>query len=137
MSEKGKLTSGKNMAKEKKDTKADEPVNVLEKISKAIDTQQKSLKEIRSNFEAMKKQFISFMQKTEEQTVNCCRAISNHEDFLKRMTATNENAEETLLNVLAAIRQTECLQAWYPAQKGYPEMKVTGTHPLKLEGKNG
>jgi response regulator RpfG family c-di-GMP phosphodiesterase len=40
-----------------------------------------------------------------------------------------ESVEETLLNVLLAIRQNEYLQANYPAQHGFPELKVTGTHP--------
>jgi hypothetical protein len=40
-----------------------------------------------------------------------------------------QGAEDTLLNVLVAIRQNEALQAWYPPQQGYPEMKVVGSHP--------
>jgi hypothetical protein len=41
------------------------------------------------------------------------------------------------LNVLLAIRQNEYLQAWYPAQQGYPEMKVVGSHPYKTKAKDG
>lgn len=44
--------------------------------------------------------------------------------------------EETMRNVLLAIRQNEYLQAWYPAQQGSPEMKVVGSHPVQTERRN-
>jgi flagellar hook-basal body complex protein FliE len=45
-------------------------------------------------------------------------------DVLSVMT----NADETLCNVLLAIRQNEYLQAWYPPQRGNPEQKVVGKY---------
>jgi len=54
---------------------------------------------------------------------------------LNRITEVNEIAEETLSNVLLAIRQNEYLQAWYPEQHGYPAMKVKGQHPMKHKKK--
>ena len=52
---------------------------------------------------------------------------------LDKITDINQVIEETLTNVLLAIRQNEYLQAWYPEQHGYPEMKVVGTHPSNIE----
>ena len=51
----------------------------------------------------------------------------------RKMTTS---ADDTLCNVLLAIRQNEYLQAYYPEQHGYPEMKLSGTHPAKIYGKN-
>lgn len=60
-------------------------------------------------------------------------SLLKHEKYLKALKQSNENVEETLANVLLAIKQNEYLQAWYPAQLGYPEMKVTGKHPAKVK----
>ena len=56
-------------------------------------------------------------------------------DFIEEVSKTNANVDETLGNVLLAIRQNEYLQAHYPAQQGYPEMKVVGKHPLNIKAK--
>jgi len=53
-----------------------------------------------------------------------------HNEFLRKLTEINANVEDTLMNVLLAIRQNEYLQAHYPAQCGAKEMMVVGTHPL-------
>lgn len=63
------------------------------------------------------------------------KAVDKHTDFLESTKECFENCEDTFLNVLVAIRQNEYLQANYPAQKGYPEMKVTGPHPSKIKKK--
>lgn len=39
-----------------------------------------------------------------------------------------QTADETLCNVLLAIRQNEFLQAYYPAQNGQPAQRVTGKY---------
>ena len=49
---------------------------------------------------------------------------------MKEIQRCDDYLEDTLRNVLIAIKQNENLQAWYPAQQGYPEMKVTGRHPI-------
>lgn len=54
-------------------------------------------------------------------------------DVTRKVTAS---CDDTLLNVLLAIRQNEYLQAYYPEQHGYAEMKLTGPHPAKAAGKN-
>jgi len=57
------------------------------------------------------------------------RVMKEHREFLERITEANEAAEDTLLNVLLAIRQNDYLQAWYPKQGNHAEMKVVGHHP--------
>jgi ElaB/YqjD/DUF883 family membrane-anchored ribosome-binding protein len=60
-------------------------------------------------------------------------AHQNHVlDVTRKVTSS---CDDTLLNVLLAIRQNEYLQAYYPAQHGYPDMKITGSHPAKAAGK--
>lgn len=73
------------------------------------------------------------IRKTSRQLEKITKIVEGHKDFLNQVKKTNENAEETLCNVLLAIRQNEYLQAWYPAQSGFPEMKVTGKHPKNIE----
>lgn len=58
-------------------------------------------------------------------------SLIKYEKTLKEIKSTNENVEETLANVLLAIRQNEYLQAWHPEQHEFPAMKVTGKHPAK------
>ncbi len=58
-------------------------------------------------------------------------ALKCHEAVLERILQVNQNAEETLCNVLLAIRQNEYLQAWYPAQQGQPEQKVVGKYVVQ------
>lgn len=54
-----------------------------------------------------------------------------------RSEKTHQMIEETLNNVLVAIKQNEYLQAWYPEQHGYTAGKVTGMHPAKMEAISG
>lgn len=61
---------------------------------------------------------------------------TEHRAFLKEISRINGNVDETLGNVLLAIRQNEYLQAYYPAQNGFPELKVVGCHPSKIETRN-
>jgi len=55
------------------------------------------------------------------------------ERAIRKMTELNIDIEETLSNVLLAVRQNEYLQAWYPEQQGHPEMKVIGRHPCQAK----
>ncbi len=94
---------------------------------------EKTLGEVRREFEIMKTQFKKFIDQSSEWAKANRQCIMQHGEFLEEITAANQNAEEILGNVLLAIRQNEYLQAWYPAQGGFPEMKVAGTHPLNLQ----
>lgn len=80
------------------------------------------------------------IEKTQRESFELFRDISlsmkkSHE-FLASMTKVNEAVEDTLLNVLLAIRQNEFLHAWYPAQGGHQEQKVVGSHPAIEERRN-
>lgn len=72
------------------------------------------------------------IRKLDKLVVELKSSFLAHEKFLEKIEKSNENMDETLANVLLAIKQNEYLQAWYPKQSGFPEMKVVGKHPLKL-----
>ena len=74
------------------------------------------------------------MKKMEESIVDAHILIKDHNKFLDQLSTSNHNLEDTVLNVLLAIRQNEYLQAWYPAQHGYDAMKLVGSHPAKTNG---
>lgn len=57
------------------------------------------------------------------------KMMKENKEFLANMVRSNQNMEDTMLNVLLAIRQNEYLQAYYPAQLGHPDIKVVGHHP--------
>ena len=59
------------------------------------------------------------------------KRLNEQKEAISKSISVSENSEETLLNVLLAIRQNEYLQAWYPEQHGFPEMNVIGSHPIK------
>jgi len=61
------------------------------------------------------------------------KALAGQEKALEKMIDQNQITEETLCNVLLAIRQNEYLQAWYPDTCGFPEQKVVGQHPVQKE----
>ena len=61
--------------------------------------------------------------------------LEAYEKKLTTLTQLNVSIEETLGNVLLAIRQNEYLQAWYPEQQGHGEMKVIGRHPCQAKEK--
>jgi hypothetical protein len=57
------------------------------------------------------------------------KILELHEKTLQEITQINRTVEDTLLNVLLAIKQNTFLQAWYPSQAGHPEIHVIGSHP--------
>lgn len=84
---------------------------------------------------------IANKQKTIETTLKMMRKEINEmalkdmrfQKQIKEISEVNKCVDETLCNVLLAIRQNEYLQAWYPEQYGYPEQKVTGAHPRRAD----
>lgn len=69
------------------------------------------------------------MNEKEKRTLEKIRSeLKQHEDRLREILAVNQNVDETLCNVLLAIRQNEYLQAWYPPQNGEVEQKVVGKY---------
>jgi len=95
----------------------------------------KSMAHFTRDFESIKTQHEKFTTQVMEWIREGRDALKSHETVLGSVKNTNENAEEILGNVLLAIRQNEYLQAWYPAQSGFPEIKVSGIHPLNIESK--
>ena len=72
---------------------------------------------------------IAEMSKKEERILEKVQArIDAHQEQLHQMLDVLRNVDETLCNVLFAIRQNEYLQAWYPAQGGVEEQKVVGKY---------
>ncbi len=102
----------------------------LNEMRKSVE---KTLGGVRREFEIMKTQFKKFIDQSSEWAKANRSCIAQHKEFLEEITEANQSAEEILGNVLLAIRQNEYLQAWHPPQGGFPEMKVTGIHPLNLQ----
>ncbi len=95
----------------------------------------KELASVRKEFETMRHNLVKATSYLNKLITESSKTYVKQEEFLRGIKSTNENIEDTLLNVLLAIRQNEYLQAWYPQQQGYPAMKVAGTHPAKLQRK--
>lgn len=76
----------------------------------------------------MYKEVSVFLRKANKLMLEAKKDQRKQEDFLSKIAYTNENVEETLCNVLLAIRQCEFLKAWYPAQQGQKEQYVVGKY---------
>ena|ERR1700722_738102 len=119
--------------------KSFEPTNksveqlLIELADKIYDDNRKLLRETKNFFEASFLRLKSSIKKNAEVANYVHGSILKHEKYLNELKKSNQNVDETLCNVLLAIRQKEFLQAWYPAQQGYPDMKVTGKHPAKVK----
>lgn len=72
-------------------------------------------------------------RKTDKELLKMHKQLLKYNEIIDAVAKTNACVDESLCNVLLAIRQNEYLQAYYPAQAGYPEMKVTGMHPANIE----
>ncbi len=73
------------------------------------------------------------MRKENAELINLItRRFKQQNEMMDALKTVTTSAEETLLNVLTAIRQTEFLQAWCPAQDGYKEMMIVGRHPSNI-----
>jgi len=100
---------------------------------KAYEDNKKLLRHAKNFFDSSLRQLKISIKKNAEVANYVHGSILKHEKFLNALQKSNSNVEETLCNVLLAIRQNEYLQAWHPAQHGYPDMKVTGKHPAKVK----
>lgn len=89
---------------------------------------------LRREFETMMSIFKRSVRKMDEYVLLSTQRMDEFSENLQRVMQTNQAAEETLLNVLVAIRQNEYLQAWTPAQHGYDAIKIAGPHPAKIAG---
>jgi lipoate synthase len=69
------------------------------------------------------------MSEKEEKILERIKVVLfNHGETLEECLKVMNNVDETLCNVLLAIRQNEFLQAYYPAQNGQPSQMVTGRY---------
>ena len=92
----------------------------------------KTLSEMRRNYDRISKACEKIAQENYTATKFMLEEFKCYGELFKHMTSTIENIDETLGNVLLAIRQNEYLQAYYPAQHEYPDLKVVGKHPVKI-----
>lgn len=109
------------------------PLTPSEEILLLKDNITETLRRLRIDFENIKIQYTRSMRIIDETMMACFEKIKTYHTQVIEVKCTNENVEQTLLNVLLAIRQNEYLQAWYPAQQGHPEQKVIGAHPLQQD----
>lgn len=94
----------------------------------------KELQDFRSILKKNEELLISIrfvLSKHEKVLAEMKKEQDSHKEFLDSILRSNQNLDETVCNVLLAIRQNEYLQAYYPPQHGFHEMKVTGKHPVK------
>jgi hypothetical protein len=87
---------------------------------------------LRKDLAGLNKDVRSKLAKIDSFLLDIKKSFKEHLSVMKETLKVNECAEETLGNVLLAIRQNEYLQAWYPEQHGFTSMKVSGKHPAKL-----
>ncbi len=59
------------------------------------------------------------------------KSLKKYDEALRLSQKQFEIVEETLCNVLLAIRQNEYLQAYYPESQGHPAGKYVGRHPVQ------
>lgn len=118
--------------KVKKEQALNEDHEILLDLKKSTE---KILAEMNRNMDVFIKKANKSISNTEKAVVEVRVSILEHEKHLQDLSESNRNLEETVLNVLLAIRQNEYLQAWYPAQSGFEEMKVTGPHPARTKEK--
>jgi hypothetical protein len=103
-------------------------------FDKRMDQFQKSLKDLRQVLTETKR-LNQQAEKVQDEIIKWAgkidKEVEKWEERLVQISKVNLDVEETLSNVLVAIRQNEYLQAYYPAQQGYPEMNVIGRHPCQ------
>ncbi len=119
------------MAKDKKiSAKIEEEKVELEEVREQL---KKYLDKCNREIREMSNYLKDWAKEAHGRLKNIDAKLSSYEKNLEKLTEINETVEETLANVLLAIRQNEYLQAWYPEQQGHPEMKVVGRHPLQAK----
>lgn len=88
-----------------------------------------------NRFSKLESSLESSSKKNTQILTEIVKKFSSHSDFLEEVLESMKTIDETLCNVLLAIRQNEYLQAYYPAQSGFQELKVSGIHPANVKNK--
>lgn len=98
---------------------------LLNEFKEILSESQKALKYIYRS-----KELLDDIEKTNRQTKDIMQKMDKHllneGQYLKKSNELLGYVDETLTNVLLAIRQNEYMQAYYPAQHGEPAKKVVG-----------
>lgn len=76
------------------------------------------------------------IKKCESHFIDCNKILKSQDEYMKQNNHLHKMVDESLGNMLLAIKQNIFLQAWFPEQLGFPEMKVTGRHPAKTASAN-
>ena len=103
--------------------------------NKPVYVKQPDVMEVRKFLKELRNCVLALVKKNNNMLTEMHRRVHDHEKLLKRIAYTNECVDESLCNVLMAIRQNEYLHAWYPAQKGHKEANIVGMHPASVEAK--
>lgn len=102
-----------------------------EKFKKFEDEFREFIKEAKHKTNNVARNQAKLMNKFSKLLDEVKKMILSHDKILKSVAEVSASSDQTLMNVLLAIKQNEYLQAWYPAQGSYPAMKVVGKHPLE------
>lgn len=102
---------------------------ILERLDKELENVRRHF--IRTHTEAFQEEMGKVNARVDAALSRIIGIIDQYDKNIKKSQQIIETAEQTLCNVLLAIRQNEYLHAWYPAQGGEPEQKVVGRHPLQ------
>ncbi len=92
-----------------------------------------SSKETNREVREMSQYLKDWIKVADNKLKNIDSKLTVYEKKMVELTKLNDSIDETLGNVLLAIRQNEYLQAWYPPQQGHEEMKVVGRHPCQAK----
>jgi len=112
-------------------TKKIDPIE--EKIEEAIQIERAEIvEELGVKAESIRKRVDSLCKNTEATFTAMLKTFCTHEDILNTMLKKMDSIDEMMGLILVAIRQNEYLQAYYPAQHGFPAGKYPGIHPAKL-----
>lgn len=82
------------------------------------------LKKARAILAAMHKKELKTLQRLDQR-------FQDQSSVLENFLNVAKNCDETLCNVLLAIRQNEYLQAYYPAQNGQKDQMVVGKYVVE------
>ena len=118
--------------------KVKNPVKVLSKptneemVLELIKKYETDFKSIRNKYDKILAETRAITKANNQIFNKFYKFASAHEKYLQEIARKMSDVDETMGNVLMAIRQNEFLQAHYPEQHGFSAMNVIGKHPAKL-----
>lgn len=121
----------KDYERKKNKSKFDEERAFLQKYFVHLENSIYVIKRFEDTFKKVKilgETFDENLKNTQDFFKQMMEQLSSQTNILQKVVDINTNVEETLCNVLVAIRQNEYLQAWYPPQQGNSEQYVAGSY---------